>query len=92
MVAAAKGYRLLLTMPETMSTERRAMLKGYGAQLELTPGTLGMKGAIARAEEIASSTPNAFMLQQFKIRQTLKRIVKLQQKRFGQTPMDRSIS
>jgi cysteine synthase A len=65
MVAAAKGYRLILTMPETMSLERRAMLKAYGAQLELTPGTQGMKGAIARAQEIVTSTPNAFMPQQF---------------------------
>jgi cysteine synthase len=65
MVAAAKGYRLILTMPETMSLERRAMLKAYGAQLELTPGTEGMKGAIRRAEEIAAGLPNAFMPQQF---------------------------
>lgn len=65
MVAAAKGYRLILTMPDTMSLERRAMLKAYGAQLELTPGTQGMKGAIARAQEIVASTPDAFMPQQF---------------------------
>ncbi|MBD2039357.1 cysteine synthase A [Microcoleus sp. FACHB-672] len=66
MVAAAKGYRLILTMPETMSQERRAMLKAYGAQLELTPGVEGMKGAIARAEQIVATTPNAFMPQQFR--------------------------
>ncbi len=65
MVAAAKGYSLILTMPETMSLERRAMLKAYGAQLELTPGSEGMKGAIRRAEEIVAELPNAFMPQQF---------------------------
>ncbi|MEH2151362.1 cysteine synthase A [Nostoc sp.] len=66
MVAAARGYRLILTMPETMSQERRAMLRAYGAALELTPGTEGMRGAIRRAEEIVANTPNAFMLQQFR--------------------------
>lgn len=65
MIAAAKGYSLILTMPDTMSLERRSMLKAYGAQLELTPGHEGMLSAIARAEEIVEETPDAFMLQQF---------------------------
>jgi cysteine synthase len=64
-VCAAKGYRLVLTMPETMSLERRTLLAMLGAKLVLTPGTEGMKGAIARAEEILKSTPNAWMPQQF---------------------------
>lgn len=64
-VAAAKGYKLILTMPETMSIERRALLKALGAQLELTPGVEGMKGAIRRAQELASEIPNSFVPQQF---------------------------
>jgi cysteine synthase len=66
MVAAAKGYRLILTMPETMSGERQAMLRAYGAELELTPGMEGMNGAIGRAQQIVNSTPNTYMLQQFR--------------------------
>ena len=65
MVAAARGYRLILIMPDTMSTERRSMLRAYGAELELTPGSEGMKGAISRARELADELPNAYLLQQF---------------------------
>ncbi|MDZ4832529.1 MAG: cysteine synthase A [Candidatus Melainabacteria bacterium] len=64
-VASAKGYRLILTMPETMSIERRSMLSALGAELVLTPGADGMKGALARAEQLLSENDNAFMLQQF---------------------------
>lgn len=65
MTAAAKGYQLILTMPETMSSERRAMLRAYGAKLELTPGIEGMGGCIQRAQQIVNSLPDAYMLQQF---------------------------
>jgi cysteine synthase A len=66
MVAAVKGYRLILTMPETMSIERRTLLKAYGAELVLTPGPDGMGRAIKKAEALAAETPNSFVPQQFK--------------------------
>ncbi len=66
MVAAVKGYRIILTMPETMSVERRTLLRAYGAELVLTPGSEGMGGAIKKAEDLAAQTPNSFVPQQFK--------------------------
>jgi cysteine synthase A len=66
LVCAARGYRCVLTMPETMSVERRALLRAYGAEVVLTPGTDGMRGAIAKAQEIAETTPGAFVPQQFR--------------------------
>jgi cysteine synthase A len=65
LVAAVRGYRLILTMPDTMSVERRNLLKAYGAELVLTPGAKGMRGAIEKAEELAENTPGSFVPQQF---------------------------
>ncbi len=65
MVAASRGYRIIITMPDTMSIERRNFLKAFGAELKLTPGSLGMKGAIDAAEELAKSIPNSFIPGQF---------------------------
>ena len=65
MVGAARGYRVILTMPETMSAERRVLLRAYGAQIVLTPGTEGMRGAVEKAKEIVATTENAILASQF---------------------------
>ncbi len=89
-VAAAKGYRVILTMPETMSVERRRLLAAYGAQLVLTPGAQGMQGAIQKAEELAAQTPGSFVPGQFVNPQNPEVHYRTTGPKSGKTPTDRS--
>ena len=91
-VAAVKGYRAILTLPDTMSVERRNLLKAYGAELVLTDGTKGMKGAIARANELAEEIPNSFIPGQFVNPANRQCTRRLQVRRSGRTLRERLIS
>ena len=91
-VAAAKGYKLILTMPDTMSVERRNLLKALGAELVLTPGADGMKGAIAKAEELKAATPDSVIFNNLKILLTPPCIYVLPAWKYGEIPRGKSIS
>ena len=91
-VAAVKGYKLILTMPDTMSVERRNLLKALGAELVLTPGADGMKGAIAKAEELKAATSGSVILQQLRIPLTPLCIYALPDWKYGEIPRGKSIS